>query len=121
MAAVVCCAATLGIQVLEQRRRQPYPASISFRFSTVFVQVLPVSDDSVRSDLCTQGFFRVSLGLLTFINCAYVKWGTVVQDVSTYTKLMALVLIIAVGLLRLSSGEAARRHARGGGRSLPEG
>lgn len=37
------------------------------------------------------------------------KWGTVVQDVSTYTKLMVLILIISVGLLQMSTGRASRQ------------
>ncbi|KAK7945818.1 hypothetical protein WMY93_001546 [Mugilogobius chulae] len=45
------------------------------------------------------------LCMLVFINCAYVKWGTLVQDVFTYTKLLALLLIIVVGLLAIFTGE----------------
>lgn len=45
------------------------------------------------------------LCVLIFINCAYVKWGTLVQDVFTYAKLLSLLLIIIVGLLAIATGE----------------
>ncbi|KAI2667293.1 Y+L amino acid transporter 2-like protein [Labeo rohita] len=45
------------------------------------------------------------LCILIFINCAYVKWGTLVQDIFTYTKIMSLLLVITVGIIKIINGE----------------
>lgn len=44
------------------------------------------------------------IGTLAFVNCWDVKWATRVQDVFTYAKLLALLVIISAGAYQLFKG-----------------
>ncbi|KAM9385056.1 Y+L amino acid transporter 2 isoform 1-T2 [Pholidichthys leucotaenia] len=46
----------------------------------------------------------VIIGLLTFVNCMKVKWGAILQVISTVPKVLALIVIIVTGLIKLAQG-----------------
>jgi len=56
-------------------------------------------DESVRM------LAAVCICVLAFINCWNVKWATMVQDVFTYAKLLALFIIMATGIVQLGRGK----------------
>lgn len=52
-------------------------------------------------------FFTASFfpsGVLTFVNSMKVKWGAILQVISTFAKVIALIVIIIAGLVRLGQG-----------------
>uniref|UniRef100_A0A671QW33 Y+L amino acid transporter 2-like n=1 Tax=Sinocyclocheilus anshuiensis TaxID=1608454 RepID=A0A671QW33_9TELE len=45
------------------------------------------------------------IGLLTFVNCMKVKWGAILQVISTVAKVLALIVIIIAGMVVLAQGK----------------
>lgn len=65
----------------------------------------PLFPDCDQPDTAVRLLATVCILILTFVNCYDVKWSTRVQDVFTYAKLLALVLIIITGIVQLCRGE----------------
>ncbi|XP_057210438.1 Y+L amino acid transporter 2-like isoform X2 [Triplophysa rosa] len=49
----------------------------------------------------------VIIGLLTFVNCMKVKWGAILQVISTVAKVLALIVIIIAGMIVLAEGKTS--------------
>ncbi|XP_061912565.1 Y+L amino acid transporter 2-like [Entelurus aequoreus] len=77
-------------------------AVIALTFSTYLVQPFYAT--------CPAPYYAVRLiavailCLLTFVNCMKVKWGAILQVISTVAKVLALIVIIVTGLVRLAQG-----------------
>jgi len=63
-----------------------------------FFTECPMPEDAIRL------IAAIGITLLTLINCVDVKWVTRVQDVFTFAKCLALVIIIVTGVVQLTMG-----------------
>ncbi|XP_076864754.1 Y+L amino acid transporter 2 [Brachyhypopomus gauderio] len=79
-------------------------AVIALTFSIYLVQpfynTCSAPNDAVRL------IAAVIVALLTFVNCMRVKWGAILQVISTVAKVLALIVIIIAGFIILAQGKA---------------
>ncbi|XP_071957373.1 b(0,+)-type amino acid transporter 1-like isoform X2 [Antedon mediterranea] len=61
-------------------------------------------DDCEPPTLAVKLFAALCILMIVFVNCASVKWATSVQNFFTAAKLLALVIIILVGFVKICQG-----------------
>lgn len=78
-------------------------AIVAMTFSYYIIE--PLFPDCEQPDNAIRLLAAICILLLTFINCVDVKWATRVQDIFTYAKVGALILIIITGFVQIGRGE----------------
>ncbi|XP_061110172.1 Y+L amino acid transporter 2-like [Conger conger] len=78
-------------------------AVIALTFSTYLVQ--PFYPTCMAPYAAVRLIAALIIGLLTFVNCMKVKWGAILQVVSTVAKILALIVIIVAGMVVLFQGK----------------
>ncbi|XP_023675941.1 Y+L amino acid transporter 2 [Paramormyrops kingsleyae] len=78
-------------------------AVIALTFSTYLVQ--PFYPTCFAPYVAVRLIAALIISLLTCVNCMKVKWGAILQVISTVAKVLALIVIIIAGLVKLGQGK----------------
>ncbi|XP_030645367.1 Y+L amino acid transporter 2 [Chanos chanos] len=80
-------------------------AVIALTFSSYLVQ--PFYPTCVAPYGAVRLIAALIIALLTFVNCMKVKWGAILQVISTFAKVLALIVIVIAGIIVLAKGHTS--------------